>query len=111
MTTFNARQEAAAKELTRKRSIPDEDGFVTVTRGGRNAAARMEDAKESLEKQEKKRRGLNDFYRFQGREARKEKAAELVKRFEEDKDRVRKMRAVKRSFVVRELICDGVICC
>lgn len=104
MTAFNARQEAAAKELARKRSIPDQDGFVTVTRGGRNAAARMEDAKESLEKQEKRRKGLSDFYRFQGREARKEKAAELVKRFEEDKDRVMRMRAGKRSFVVSELI-------
>ena len=98
MTIFNANQDIAAKALARKRSMPDEDGFVTVTRGGRNAAARMEDAQESLERQKERQKGLNDFYRFQGREARKEKALELVKRFEEDKEKVKQMKARRKSF-------------
>ena len=98
MTIFNSNQEVAAKSLARKRSMPDEDGFVTVTRGGRNAAARMEDAQESLERQKERQKGLNDFYRFQGREARKEKALELVKRFEGDKEKVRQMKARGKNF-------------
>ena len=103
MTAYNAREEAQAQKLARQRQEPDADGFVTVTRGGRNAAARMGDAKEVLERQREKRRKNEeaaDFYRFQGRERRKERAEELVRKFEEDKERVRGMRAVRGSFRV-----------
>ena len=100
MTAYNARQEAEVRERARKRQEPDEDGFVTVTRGGRNPAARMEEAKERLEKQREKQKGLGDFYRFQGRERRKEREAELLKKFEEDKEKVRRMKVRKGNFVV-----------
>lgn len=107
MTAYNAQQEAAARALARKRQQPDEDGFVTVTRAGRNAAARMEDAQERLEKQREreKRRAddYGDFYRFQGREKRKARAAELVRKFEEDRERVRRMRGERGRFQVSEM--------
>ena len=92
MTAYNRNQEALAAEQARKRQQPDEEGFVTVTRGGRNAAVRMEVANERLEKQKQKQEVYGDFYRFQGREARKKRAEELKRRFEEDRERVERMR-------------------
>ena len=100
MDAYNAKQEFEAKAKARKRQEPDEDGFVTVTRGGRNPAVKMETAQESLEKQREKQKGFGDFYRFQGRERRKEKAMELVKKFEEDKKKVQMMRMDRTRFLV-----------
>ncbi|KAK1064038.1 hypothetical protein LTR12_015179 [Friedmanniomyces endolithicus] len=91
MAAFSA-QEA---ELARVRSVPDADGFVTVTRGARMLpAAREEDAEkmeEGARKREKKKVG-EDFYRFQVREKRKEEQLGLVRGFEEDQRRVEEMR-------------------
>ncbi|MCJ1442938.1 MAG: Ribosomal RNA-processing protein 7 [Stictis urceolatum] len=100
MTTYAAREAARAKALARQRSEPDADGFVTVTRGGRTGVARQEVAAEKLEKQKEKQKGFDDFYRFQSRERRKERAIELVKKFEEDKAKVQKMKEQRGKFRV-----------
>ncbi|PVH89224.1 hypothetical protein DL98DRAFT_402513 [Cadophora sp. DSE1049] len=98
MTTFNALEESKALEAKRTRNVPDEDGFVTVVRGGRSGPARMEDAErkrvELEKKEEEKREGLRkgDFYRFQGRERRKVEMGELVRRFEGDRRRVEELK-------------------
>lgn len=92
MTAFAAREAAQAALLTRKRHEPDEDGFVTVTRGGRNGPARQEVAQTQAENHKARRKGLEDFYRFQTREKRKAQAGELRRKFEEDRETVRKMR-------------------
>ena len=101
MTEFNKREEEAARASKRLRNVPDEDGFVTVTRGGRTGPARREEAEEArrkeLAKEEEKKISMGDFYRFQGRERRKEEQGELVKKFEEDKRRVDAMRKEKRG--------------
>ena len=62
--------------------------------------ARQEVAQEQAEKQKEKQRGLEDFYRFQSREKRKQRAGELVRKFEEDKEKVRKMRETRGKFRV-----------
>ncbi|KAG9235113.1 ribosomal RNA-processing protein 7-domain-containing protein [Amylocarpus encephaloides] len=101
MTVFNAREETKKLEDGKRRNMPDEDGFVTVTRGGRIGPARREDAeekrKEMEEREEKKRmdRESEGFYRFQVREKRKKEQGELIKQFEEDKRRVEKLREVR----------------
>jgi ribosomal RNA-processing protein 7 len=101
MTEFNRREEEAARVAKRLRNVPDEDGFVTVTRGGRTGPARREEAEEArrkeLEKEEQKRKSMGDFYRFQGRERRKEEQGELVRRFEEDRKRVENMRKERKG--------------
>jgi ribosomal RNA-processing protein 7 len=101
MLAFNESEEAAAREAKRARNVADEDGFVTVTRGGRVGPARKEEAEEArrreLEKEEKKRKAMGDFYRFQGRERRKEEQGELLKRFEEDRKKIEEMRKEKRG--------------
>ena len=83
-------------------SEPDEDGFVTVTRGGRTAPARRDEAEEAkkrmLDKQEKKKTELSNFYRFQLRERQKAEQAELVKRFEEDRKKVDAMKEKRGKF-------------
>lgn len=100
MTAFAAREAAQARLQTRQRQEVDADGFVTVTRGGRTNPAKQEAAQEQAEKQKEKHKGLDDFYRFQSREKRKERAGELVRKFEEDKERIRKMREKKGKFRV-----------
>ncbi|CAK4032534.1 ribosomal RNA-processing 7-like [Lecanosticta acicola] len=92
ITAFEAKEEDRKKALARLRSEPDEDGFITVTRGG--GAREQENLKakeEDFKKREKKRVG-EDFYRFQTREKKKAEAKDLVRGFEEDVRRVEDMK-------------------
>jgi ribosomal RNA-processing protein 7 len=96
LSRFSAWEEARAKKLKQLRSEPDEDGFITVTSGGRNAPARLEAAQaaaERLKERAKKKATGNTFYRFQAREEAKRKERELRDKFEEDARKVREMRA------------------
>ena len=54
--------------------------------------AREEELKALVEREKKKNEGLEDFYRFQSREKRKATQNELLRRFDEDK---RKLRDIK----------------
>ncbi|OOQ87532.1 meiotic recombination protein DMC1 [Penicillium brasilianum] len=93
MTVFEQVSEARKKEESRKAEEPNEDGFVTVTNGPKlNSVARAEEMRELVEKQKKKEAGLEDFYRFQSREKRKERQQMLLRRFDEDK---RKLEDIK----------------
>lgn len=100
---FARREQEAAEIAKRLRHEPDEDGFVTVTRGGRNAPAsrnEAEDAKRKmLEKQDKKKEELTNFYRFQLRDRKKEEQVELLKRFDEDRRKLGAMREKRGKFV------------
>jgi ribosomal RNA-processing protein 7 len=102
MMNWNRQEEEKSRLAKRQRNVPDEDGFVTVSRGGRTGPARMEDAEakriEKEEKENKKRGEMGDFYRFQMRERRKAEQGELVKQFEEDKKRVESMKEKRGRF-------------
>jgi ribosomal RNA-processing protein 7 len=106
MTEFNRKEEEAARAAKKMRSVPDEDGFITVTRGGRTGPARREEAEEArrkeLRKEEERRKSMGDFYRFQARERRKQEQGELVKRFEEDRKRVEEMRKGRKGRFIPE---------
>jgi ribosomal RNA-processing protein 7 len=99
---FNRKEMEAAELAKRLRSEPDEDGFITVVRGGRTAPASKVSAEEArrkmLEKEAQKKEGMKGFYRFQLREARKAEQVGLRKRFEEDKKRVEALRAKRGKF-------------
>jgi hypothetical protein len=85
--------------MAKRRQEPDEDGFITVVRGGRVAPARQEEARAVLEK--KKEKGTHEgFYRFQAREDRKKRQLQLLAKFEEDKKKVA-ARKGQRKFKVR----------
>ncbi|TGJ84892.1 hypothetical protein E0Z10_g3862 [Xylaria hypoxylon] len=101
-TVFNRKEEEAHQLAKRLRNEPDEDGFVMVTRGGRSAPARRDEAEEArqkmLDKQQKKKDEMQNFYRFQLREKRKAEQLELVKKFDEDKRKVQAMRERRGRF-------------
>ncbi|CAO2657922.1 Nn.00g071820.m01.CDS01 [Neocucurbitaria sp. VM-36] len=95
LTQFTALESLRLRHRKTARSVPDEEGFVTVTRGGRVGPARIAEAekkKAELEERKKNNGVKDDFYRFQNREKRKEREGELKRRFEEDRRRVGEMR-------------------
>lgn len=105
MRVLGKLEEAREREARRRGSVVDEDGFVTVTRGARRTvdAGRDEEMRELVARQREKSKGLEDFYRFQMREKRKERQGELLRRFEEDKKRVEEMKR-RRGRVVVSLV-------
>lgn len=95
LSQFTSLETQRARLLKHARTVPDADGFVTVTRGGRAGPARIEEAekkKAELEERRKNNGVKDDFYRFQNREKRKEAEINLRKKFEEDRRRVERMR-------------------
>ncbi|KAH7138548.1 ribosomal RNA-processing protein 7-domain-containing protein [Dendryphion nanum] len=96
LTQFTRTEVARNRVRAKQRSVPDEDGFITVTRGGRAGPARLEQAEakqKELQERKEKNGTKGDFYRFQGREKRKEAEGELRRKFEADRKRVEEMRA------------------
>ncbi|KAF4124243.1 ribosomal RNA-processing protein 7 [Geosmithia morbida] len=101
--TFNRKEKEAAELAKRLRNEPDEDGFVTVTRGSSRVAPASRDEAEDarrkmIEKDARKKDGMQDFYRFQLRQRRKDEQASLIKRFEEDRKKVDAMREKRGKF-------------
>lgn len=101
MGLFSRLEEARAREAAKGAQKPDEEGFVTVTRGPKSNAIKEEELSDLAEKQKEKNNGLEDFYRFQVREKRKEKQGELLQKFEEDKKRVEEMKMRRGKIRVR----------
>lgn len=99
---FNRKEKEAAELSKRLRNEPDDDGFVTVVRGGRVAPASRNEAEEAkrkmTERDTKKKSETQDFYRFQLREKRKAEQAALLRRFEEDRRKVNAMREKRGKF-------------
>ncbi|KAK9475526.1 ribosomal RNA-processing protein 7-domain-containing protein [Dipodascopsis tothii] len=88
---YNLREESVAREAKRRRTEPDDDGFVTVvsTRPGPKLAS-SEIIIES--KKKKKSKELKDFYRFQIRQEKKEKMNDILRKFKEDQDKIRNLK-------------------
>ncbi|KAI9791709.1 MAG: Ribosomal RNA-processing protein 7 [Peltula sp. TS41687] len=105
MTRYNALEAQRARQAKRLRQEPDEDGFITVTRGGRMGPARQEEADAAAERQKSKaaNSGLKDFYRFQVREERKKAQGDLLRRFEEDRRKVLEMKRKRGRFKVSDV--------
>ncbi|GAB1299668.1 Ribosomal RNA-processing protein 7 homolog A [Apodemus speciosus] len=92
-----AEEEAKAKE---EEGVPDEEGWVKVTRRGRRPVLPRTEAASLrvLEKEKRKRarKELLNFYAWQHRETKMEHLAQLRKKFEEDKQRIELMRAQRK---------------
>ncbi|KAF2751426.1 hypothetical protein M011DRAFT_491897 [Sporormia fimetaria CBS 119925] len=105
LSQFNRAETARNRLRLKQRSVPDEDGFVMVTRGGRSGPARLEEAekkKVELEERRKKNGVKDDFYRFQTREKRKEAEMALKRNFEADRKKIEEMRARRGKVRVME---------
>ncbi|KAF7248557.1 hypothetical protein EYD10_05472, partial [Varanus komodoensis] len=89
-----AKEEAKAEE---EDGVPDEEGWVKVTRKGRRPGIPWTEAANlrALEKEKRKRacKELLNFYAWQHRETKREHIAQLRKKFEEDKQKIALMRA------------------
>ena len=103
LSAFAAYETARTAQLARQRNEPDEDGFVTVTRGagGRVAPARsqyVQQTAERLKSRQEKMAG-GSFYRFQVREKKKERLKALKRGFQEDLKNVEGWRKKGRVLV------------
>ncbi|KAI8849755.1 ribosomal RNA-processing protein 7-domain-containing protein [Chytridium lagenaria] len=97
MERFEEMEEEKARQIAARRNLPDEDGFITVTKGpGRKGKAASEASMDKRDRKPKKKEVV-DFYRFQMRETKRNQLAELKQKFEEDKSRIEQMKA-KRKF-------------
>ncbi|CAG9950565.1 unnamed protein product [Clonostachys rosea f. rosea IK726] len=100
--TYNRKEKEAAELAKRLRNEPDEDGFVTVTRGADRlqlAAMRLRrPSRGCWEKQDKKKSDMKDFYRFQLRQRRRTSIRALLRRFDEDRKKVDAMREKRGKF-------------
>ncbi|XP_044533713.1 ribosomal RNA-processing protein 7 homolog A [Gracilinanus agilis] len=91
-------QEDARAEA--EEGVPDEEGWVKVTRKGRRPGLPRSEAANlrvlEKEKRKKARKELLNFYAWQHRETKMEHLAQLRKKFEEDKQRIALMRAQRK---------------
>ncbi|KAJ7330009.1 hypothetical protein JRQ81_016183 [Phrynocephalus forsythii] len=92
-----AEEEAKAQEND---GVPDEEGWVKVTRKGRRPGLPRTEAASlrALEREKRKRahKELLNFYAWQHRETKREHIAQLRKKFEEDKQKIALMRAQRK---------------
>eukprot|EP00002_Diphylleia_rotans_P030941 TRINITY_DN6400_c1_g2_i1.p1 TRINITY_DN6400_c1_g2~~TRINITY_DN6400_c1_g2_i1.p1 ORF type:complete len:324 (+),score=57.22 TRINITY_DN6400_c1_g2_i1:54-1025(+) len=78
-------------EKRQQEKLPDEDGWTTVHHGKKAKAAPRK-----MTKTLKKERLLEDFYAFQRREKKVQRLTELRRKFEEDKERIARMKANRK---------------
>ncbi|KAJ2554440.1 hypothetical protein EV175_002585 [Coemansia sp. RSA 1933] len=101
MAKFEEAQYERERMLTQQQNVPDADGFVTVVRRGRNTrnndgsaivtAASVDEAREAGRKKQAAG-AFGNMYRFQQRERKNDQLLELRKKFEEDKEKIARMR-------------------
>ncbi|XP_052070849.1 ribosomal RNA-processing protein 7 homolog A-like [Mytilus californianus] len=101
MQSYDKLVEADKKKALEQEGVPDEDGWVTVTRHSKkNKAVPRTEAMESklteIERKKKQNMELKNFYTFQSRETKRNEIATLRKKFEEDKQRISLMKAARK---------------
>jgi ribosomal RNA-processing protein 7 len=103
MLRFDAEQAAQKEAAAAVDGVPDDDGFVTVTRGGKRGKRDLEPAQgaeqpsaAAAKKKRSKTTELHDFYQFQQHERKRDHLQQLRQRFEQDKQRVAAMKAQRR---------------
>ncbi|XP_010632703.1 ribosomal RNA-processing protein 7 homolog A [Fukomys damarensis] len=92
-----AEEETKAKA---EEGVPDEEGWVKVTRRGRRPVLPRTEAASlrvlERERRKRARKELLNFYAWQHRETKMEHLAQLRKKFEEDKQRIELLRAQRK---------------
>ncbi|XP_025104636.1 ribosomal RNA-processing protein 7 homolog A-like [Pomacea canaliculata] len=94
---LTAEKEKKAKEMEGQ---ADDEGWITVTRVGKNKGAPRTEAEAkrvtSKDKKRRKEKELINFYSFQVRESKKQEIMELRRKFEEDKQKIALMKAARK---------------
>ena len=97
IAAVEAKEEAIKAEKERKKKLVDADGFTLVTGKRKISQAAAQQALEKRARREqKKRANMSNFYSFQRRETRRNQLAILRQKFEEDKQRVQRMKKARQ---------------
>ncbi|XP_051045066.1 putative ribosomal RNA-processing protein 7 homolog B [Phodopus roborovskii] len=103
LISVRGHEELAPQEETKAKEeegVPDEEGWVKVTRRGRRPVLPRTEAASlrvlEREKRKRARKELLNFYAWQHRETKMEHLAQLHNKFEEDKQRIEPMRAQRK---------------
>lgn len=99
MDEYDAREAEKLKREKEMFETPDDEGWVTVTKSNKMGASlesAAEKKKQYDQKMKKKLKETLHMYSFQEREQKKETLATLKKKFQEDKDKIAKMKALRK---------------
>ncbi|CAN7983916.1 unnamed protein product [Ixodes hexagonus] len=100
MSVYDKRLEEEKARAKQMDGVPDEEGWITVTKYGKRPVIPRTDAVSrkinAAEKKKRSQKELLNFYSFQIRESKMEHIAQLRKKFEEDKRRISLMKASRR---------------
>jgi len=88
-------QELEAAQASKEAADADGDGWVTVPSTRKQPLTEKKKTKKN-EKKKKKEKELMNFYMFQQREQKRDKIADLRRKFEEDKKKIVQMRQQRR---------------
>ena len=99
MTRFDARRQLEDSKTKKRKNLPDEDGWITVT--GRNnrkiPKSKISKFKQKKVDRKKRKNELLHFYKFQMREEKRDAVLQLQKKFDEDKKKLAAMK-LNRKF-------------
>ncbi|GFR61252.1 ribosomal RNA-processing protein 7 homolog A-like [Elysia marginata] len=100
LAEYYKRKDEEVQQEKDMEGIPDEDGFIKVTRHGKNKGSRRTEENERKAKEKmrlkKKKTELKDFYTSQFRETKRKHILELQAKFEEDKKKIKEMKAARK---------------
>ncbi|KAH9492820.1 Ribosomal RNA-processing protein 7 A [Bulinus truncatus] len=100
MENYYKKKDEEEKREKEKAGQPDEEGFIKVTRHGKNKGGKRTEENQKKGHQHirnrNKKNELKDFYSFQFRETKRKHIVELQAKFEEDKKRVKEMRQARK---------------
>lgn len=100
MTGYDERVKKAAEQEKVNDGVADEDGWITVTRTGKYKGVPRTEVEEERTKAKERKKGrqkeLLNFYTFQIRETKRERIADLRKKFEEDKQKIATLKTSRR---------------
>jgi ribosomal RNA-processing protein 7 len=100
MARYDRQLAKKVEEDLKREEVPDDDGWVTVSRYGKNKGTPRTEKHETKTKLKDKKRNqekeLLHFYAYQIRESKKEYVAQLRQRFEEDKQKIVQMKAARK---------------
>ena len=96
IAAFETREEQTRLARERKQNEVDADGFIMVSRKRQVRSAVMEANEKKQNKKRKKNRELKNFYQWQVREAKRDQLKQLRDKFEEDKNRIAKLKAARK---------------
>ncbi|KAG0294039.1 Ribosomal RNA-processing protein 7 [Dissophora globulifera] len=102
MEKFERSEYEAQQAALARLNVMDDDGFTLVTRAGNkgyntDGVIKVQAVKaEDIQNIKPKKKELQDFYRFQMREAKRDKLVDLRRKFEEDKVRIEALKVNRR---------------